>query len=111
MSIEQMELLFQLLIAQNSEKKVSELFPEDFVTDETAIFNDCTIGYAKYGNSLETVEIRLQRPSVLRYRYDSRSDGINVDFITWDNEVNPKYHDYEQYLQYLLKFVSFEDKL
>lgn len=40
MSIEQMELLFQLLIAQNSEKKVSELFPEDFVTDETAIFND-----------------------------------------------------------------------
>lgn len=109
MSIDQMELLFQLLIAQNSDKKVSELFPTS-KEQEHYLFNQCKIIKETLDTFEEFEEIEIYGyDSMIRYRI-LRKDNI-YDFITWDKKGKAIVNDYEQYLSYLLKFVSFEDKV
>lgn len=106
MSIDQMELLFQLLIAQNSDKKVSELFPTS-KEQEHYLFNQCKIIKESW-NTDEEIEI-YGSDSMVRYRILRKNDIY--DFITWDKKGKPTINNYEQYLHYILKFVSFEDKV
>lgn len=109
MSIDQMELLFQLLIAQNSNMSISAIFPGYFEEYKSLIFGYCVVIREKYGSSINTVEIRHHKTSVVRYRITN--DQKVFDFITWGKTRTSNFHDYEQYLPYLLKFVSFEDKV
>ena len=109
MTIDQMGLLFQLLIAQNSNMSISAIFPGYFEEYKSLIFGECVIIREKYGSNIDTVEIRHHRTSVVRYR--TTKDQKVIDFITWNKSRISDFHDYEQYLSYLLKFVSFEDKV
>ena len=109
MSVEQMGLLFQLLIAQNKETMILDIFPGNFKKHESAILGNCDVVYEKYGVNIHTVEIRLQWESVVRYRINTSYN--KTDFVTWDKRGTTIFNVYEQYLQYLLKFVSFEDKV
>ena len=109
MTIDQMGLLFQLLIAQNSNMSISAIFPGYFEEYKSLIFGECVIIREKYGSDIDTVEIRHHKTSVVRYRITK--DQKVIDFITWNKSRISDFHDYEQYLPYLLKFVSFEDKV
>ena len=106
MSIDQMEMLFQLLIAQNSDKKVSELFPTT-KEQENDLFSQCNIIKESW-DTYKKIEI-YGTDSTVRYRI-LRENEI-YDFITWNKKGEAIVNDYEQFLQYLLKFVSFEDKV
>lgn len=109
MTIDQMGLLFQLLIAQNSNMSISAIFPGYFEEYKSLIFGECVVIREKYGSSINTVEIRHHKTSVVRYR--TTKDQKVIDFITRSETGTVDYHNYEQYLSYLLKFVSFEDKV
>lgn len=108
MTIDQMELLFCVLIAQNKDTKIRVIFP-DYTTDETTTLKDCDINKETYG-PIETIEIFSSYGSVVRFR---RGGGVDKEqsFVTWDYNVNAIFEEYEQYLSHLLKFVSFEDKV
>ena len=110
MTIDQMELLFQLLIAQNSNMSISAIFPGYFFENKSLIFGECVVIREKYGSNIDTVEIRHHETSAVRYRINT-VDNNKTDFITWDKRGTSIFNVYEQYLSYLLKYVSFEDKV
>ena len=113
MSIDQMELFFQLLISQNSDRKVVEVFPSYYNKETT--FGQCEILKETYGvNSkhdyAETISLSSER-LIVRFR-NIFVVGIlfKRDFITW-KEGKPIENEFVPFYKHLLNFVSFEDKV
>ena len=113
MSIDQTGLLFQMLILQNSDRKVVEVFPFHFNKETT--FGQCEILKEMYGvNSkhdyAETISLSGKR-TIVRFRIIFVAGNIfKRDFVTWV-EGKPIENEFEPFYKHLLNFVSFEDKV
>lgn len=116
MSIDQIELFFQLLILQNSDRKVIDVFPS--YNGKETTFGQCEILKEMYGiNSkhdfaeiLSLLSLSSGR-SIVRFRIIFVDSNIfKRDFITW-KEGKPIENEFEPFYKHLLNFVSFEDKV
>lgn len=113
MSIDQMELLFQMLILQNSDRKVIDVFPS--YNGKETTFGQCEILKEMYCvNSkqyyAETISLSSER-LIVRFRIIFVvSKLFKRDFITWE-EGKPIENEFEPFYKHLLNFVSFEDKV
>ena len=113
MSIDQIELFFQLLILQNSDRKVVEVFPS--YNGKETTFGQCEILKEKYcvnskHDYAETISLSSGR-SIVRFRIIFVvSKLFKRDFITWE-EGKPIENEFEPFYKHLLNFVSFEDKV
>ena len=95
LTLDQAELVFSLFIAQNSDKKISDLFPSD---DE---YRQTNIGALEIEKDNVEVWLIDRQHGKIPFRYYSRSGG----FKTWDVFGNPWY-----YFD-IFKFITLEDKI
>lgn len=121
MSIDQMELLFQMLILQNSDRKVIDVFPS--YNGKETTFGQCEIKrdvHGKRGEPLFLSLLILQSVSsgivifrvwsVTKFSKPLAQIQEKQDFITW-KEGKPIENEFEPFYKHLLNFVSFEDKI
>ena len=114
MSVDQMGILFQLLIAQNKDRKIVDIFKD--YCDPNTTFGSCNIekeDYGKKGNYsyISCVGLESIDRTVVRYRISYNCESVSwFDFVTWINGDSFE-NEYESFLKHILKFVSFEDKV
>ena len=114
MSVDQMGLLFQLLIAQNKDRKIVDIFEDYF--DPNATFASCNIEKEEFGikgnhSYILCMNLKSINRTVVRYRISYNFESVSsFDFITWYNGDSIE-NEYEPFLKHILKFVSFEDKV
>ena len=94
LTIDQAELLFQLFIAQNADKMVSDLFPSDEIRKQVKI-GTLEIDRYDYG-----VWVNDLQNGIIPFRY-----SINDSFKTWDTSSGPWY-SFD-----IMKYISLEDKV
>ena len=121
MSIDQMELLFQMLILQNSDRKVVEVFPS--YNGKETTFGQCEIKRDVHGKrgeplfissmSMQSVSSRIvvfRDRSITKFSKSPPQIQEKQDIVTWE-EGKPIENEFEPFYKHLLNFVSFEDKV
>ena len=94
LTIDQAHMLFTLFLAQNADKKISDLFPSDEPSKQVKI-GSLVMGKIEVEVWLED---KLNKKVPFRY---NRSEG----FATWDEFTKPWY-SFD-----IMKYISLEDKV
>ena len=90
---DQVLLLFQLFIAQNADKKISDLFPSD---DE---YRQETMGNLEIDISDYSIRLTYEYTVYFRYIFEQKN------FETWDSRM-ANWYSFD-----IFKFISLEDKV